>query len=115
MKVLVVDDTKVNLTVLAMLLRRAGYETVTAGGIEEAASVFAAERPDAVLTDLHMPDADDGVVLARRLRATPAGAAAKIALVTADAPGYVDAEKLFDAVLDKPVTLSDFRKFIGEN
>jgi two-component system response regulator AtoC len=66
--VLVVDD-EVNLRkVLAALLRREGFDVLTAGDGEEALALLRSTRVDVVLSDLRMPKLD-GMSLLRRVLA----------------------------------------------
>jgi len=112
-KVLVVDDAAANRKILSILLTRAGHEVIEAGDVGGALSVVGEGLPDVVVTDLHMPGGDDGVILARSLRARPQGPGIRIALMTGDAASYSDDERLFDAILDKPVLSKDLLDFIG--
>ena len=61
------------------VLARGGYDVVTAADGREGLSVFAAEEPDLVVLDGHMPDMD-GFDVCRRLRKTPLGAKVPILL-----------------------------------
>lgn len=53
--VLVIDDLDVNRDMLAARLMRAGYETRTAGGADEAWKIIRETPFDLILLDLHMP------------------------------------------------------------
>jgi two-component system cell cycle sensor histidine kinase/response regulator CckA len=68
-RVLVVDDERLVLSVIARMLTRAGAEAVMANDADEAERAFhGATRPfDVVLTDILMPGRD-GLSLARALR-----------------------------------------------
>jgi CheY-like chemotaxis protein len=70
-KALVVDDDGDARDVVAALLTRAGAEVVTAASAAEASALLETLRPDALVSDLGMPD-EDGFSMARRLRANPA-------------------------------------------
>jgi len=113
-KVLVVDDAPANRLVLAALLRKSGYEAVVASGAEEALAYCRAELPDAVLTDLRMPAGDEGLQLGSALRSLPEGAALRLALLTGDASEVCPATGIFDAVLEKPVSLDALKAFLEE-
>jgi CheY-like chemotaxis protein len=69
---MVVDDVDVMREVLARLLKRAGYQTLTAGSGHEALDVLehsadpGNEPPDLILLDVKMPDID-GLDLLERL------------------------------------------------
>ena len=55
-KVMVADDDPVICDLIAEVLRRDGYEVAVAKDGREALDVFTAERPDAVVLDLMMPE-----------------------------------------------------------
>jgi len=112
MKVLVVDDISANRLVLTALLRRAGYEASAAANAEEAESRFATDRPEAVLTDLHLGEGADGTELAGRLRRMPGGESVRIGLLTGDARSSLQGTDVFDAVLEKPVSLETLESFL---
>jgi len=112
-KVILVDDLATNRKALGTLLGHAGYDVRLAVDAADALRQFAEERPDVVMTDLQMPG-DDGVALARALRAQECGDRVRIALLTGDA-GKMDERNgwdVFDAVLSKPVTLADMVAFL---
>ena len=67
MKLLVVDDDADLRAILAFALRGAGYFVVEARDGAGALAAAAAERPDLVVLDLNLPDAD-GLDLVSRLR-----------------------------------------------
>jgi len=64
-RILIVDDSPEVREVIAVVLRRGGHETVTAEDGAEALRVFAAQRPDLVILDLHMPGMDGWETLER--------------------------------------------------
>src|SRR5215468_12307360 len=65
-RVLIVDDDPVQRRLLENMVTRAGYETVVAeGGDAAVALITGAERFDAVVLDLVMPDLDGLGVLAK--------------------------------------------------
>ena len=67
-KILVVDDSPVELTNLRMLLHDHGYDTVTATTGRECVEKALIEMPSLILLDIIMPDMD-GYEACRRLRA----------------------------------------------
>ena len=108
-RLLLVDDQKMNLTVLkAMVTRIGGFEVETASdGREALARLQNAEAPkiDAVLTDMWMPELD-GEGLAKAIRSDAALSHLPVHVVTADVElreSY--AEKGFDSIILKPVTV----------
>ena len=102
--ILVVDDNEDAAHMLAMLLEDAGHEVTTEADPVIALERAQATRPDVYLLDTGLPRMD-GYELARRLRASPAGAGATLVALT----GYgqaADREKAaqagFDHYLVKP-------------
>ncbi len=81
-KVLVVDDTPMNVKMLADILTFNGYEVVTAGGGKEGLAKIEAEKPDLVLLDVMMPDLD-GYSVCRAIRGNPETAILPVVMVTA--------------------------------
>jgi DNA-binding NtrC family response regulator len=69
-KVLLVDDTPANLSVLAALLEQEGYEVLAAPNGASALKVAAKAQPGAILMDVLMPDLD-GLETCRRLKENP--------------------------------------------
>ena len=65
--VLIADDNADIQAVLGILLRGAGFQTVTAYDGEEAVNIAAQTQPDLVLMDLVLPRLD-GLAAARRIR-----------------------------------------------
>jgi adenylate cyclase len=81
-KILVVDDTPVNIRVLEAVLAPRGYAVLAAGSGPEALARVAAERPDLVLLDIVMPGMD-GYEVCRRLRGDPATRLLPVVMITA--------------------------------
>ncbi|PWT74555.1 MAG: adenylate/guanylate cyclase domain-containing response regulator [Proteobacteria bacterium] len=85
-KILVVDDTPHNVTLLSDVLKARGYEVVTACSGEEALTRVDQERPSLVLLDVVMPGLS-GYDVCRRIREKSATATLPIVMVTALDPG----------------------------
>ncbi|WP_232845017.1 ATP-binding protein [Paracoccus onubensis] len=66
-RVLVVEDRKINREVMEELLRRNGVRAVSVPGASAALTALNHQHPDAIITDLHMPEMD-GIALMGRLR-----------------------------------------------
>ena len=64
---LVVDDEPAILRLVAIVLRDLGCHTVTAGDAESALTIFEADHPNVVISDVKLPGMD-GVELTRRIR-----------------------------------------------
>jgi adenylate cyclase len=80
-RILVVDDTPLNVKLLADLLRVKGFVVTTAASGPEALDRIAAERPDLVLLDVMMPEMS-GYEVCTRLRANPETARLPVVMVT---------------------------------
>jgi DNA-binding response OmpR family regulator len=83
-KILIVEDDADISALVAMYLRKAGFETEAALTGREALDVAAARVPDLVVLDLMLPLVD-GLEVCRALRAKPATAAVPIIMLTARA------------------------------
>ena len=79
--VLVVDDEAENLAVLQDLLGAEGYSVFTARDGRRCLEVFARQRPDIVLLDVHMPD-PDGFTVCRMIKSDPETRLVPVVLVT---------------------------------
>lgn len=62
-RVLVVDDEPDIVYMVKVILRSAGCEVSTAGGVAEATEVLAVDDPDLILLDLRLADGDGMEVL----------------------------------------------------
>ncbi|MCR5751320.1 MAG: amino acid permease [Kiritimatiellae bacterium] len=116
-RILIVDDSKLNLMVLKALLKNAGdFEIEMAMDGREALNIL--EAPDArpfdlVLTDMWMPNLD-GKGLVRAIRSNPAIASLRVVAVTADVESLGKSDELgFDDILLKPVTPEKFVKILA--
>lgn len=108
-KIIVVDDTAPNLTLLVDLLSMQGYSMVTATSGLEALELIEKEHPDLVLVDVVMPGID-GFEVCRQLRANPRTALLPVILVTAMYPSEERARGIevgADDFLTKPVNKAE--------
>ncbi len=118
-RLLLVDDSKMNVMVLKALLRNIGeFETVSAGDGQEALALIEApgtEPFDMVLTDMWMPNLD-GEGLVKAIRANPDLARTCVIAVTADVEFQGKAASMgFNGMLLKPITVDRLRSvIIGE-
>jgi adenylate cyclase len=104
-RILVVDDQRANVEMMAGVLRARGYEVLTALDGESALEQVRNESPDIVVADILMPGVD-GYELCRRLRAEPATTLLPVVLVTsldAHAERVHGLEAGADDFLSKPV------------
>jgi PAS domain S-box-containing protein len=112
LRVLVVEDDKVNLRLIQTILKRLGYETHAASNGAEAVEVFREIKPDCILMDLQMPELD-GIEATRAIREIEKASGRKkcayIAALTADIIP-VDRKHCFEAgmntYLSKPVKIA---------
>src|SRR5271165_5287170 len=79
-KVLIVDDDPAIVRIFRTVLR-ADYRVEAAGSGEEALALFPHYQPAVVLLDLVLPGID-GFETCRRMKATPAGQAAQIIVIS---------------------------------
>ena len=104
-RVLVVDDTPVNVKLLADLLGAKGYAVLTAASGAEALAKIDAEQPDLVLLDVMMPGMT-GYEVCRKLRDNPGTAMLPVVMVTALDPGQERVKGIeagADDFLSKPI------------
>jgi CheY-like chemotaxis protein len=78
----VVDDDPDARELIAMALRQAGARVTSVDSVSEAFTTLGRTKPDAVVTDIAMPNAS-GYDLVRRLRTDPANAAMPVVAITA--------------------------------
>jgi DNA-binding response OmpR family regulator len=81
-KILVVDDEKDLVDILAFNLRREQYDVVAAGDGEKALEIARRDAPDLVILDLMMPGVG-GLEVCRRLRADPRTSRVPVIMLTA--------------------------------
>ncbi len=108
-RLLVVDDEPHIGLLLRLQMESRGYELRLARSRFEARAALLsdADRPDAVLLDLHLPDGS-GVDLLRELRGRPATATLPIIILTAEGEERVlqEARSLGAATVTKPFSPS---------
>lgn len=80
-KVLVVDDSKTELTFMTDLLRGKGFQVRTAENGEEALKRIAEEKPDLILMDVVMPG-QNGFQVTRTITKDPAFADVPVIMCT---------------------------------
>jgi DNA-binding NtrC family response regulator len=112
--ILIVDDEKNLRDGLSEAVRDLGYQALVASSGREALAVAEANRPDAVLLDLRMPDMD-GLQVLTRLRAIADSAKVPVAIITAyaTAANTIEAMRLgaFDH-LTKPIGREDLASLL---
>lgn len=108
--ILIVEDNDKNLKLARDILQYRGFRTLEATTAAEGIALAIEHRPDVVLMDIQLPDAD-GVSALQRLRAEPATKAIPVVALTAFVMA-ADRDRLqaagFDGFLAKPIDVKAF-------
>lgn len=78
---MLVDDSESDRTTLAKVLRRKGYEVITASGGREALEVLKTSAPNLIVLDVAMPDID-GLQLLSMLHENPTWRSLPVIMLT---------------------------------
>ena len=118
LRILIVDDSKMNIMVLKAQLKNLGqFEVASAGDGQEALELLrsrGAKSFDLVLTDMWMPHMD-GEGLVKAIRADPLLSGLRVVVVTADVEFRAKfAEDGFDDILLKPVTRDNLVELLAK-
>jgi Nif-specific regulatory protein len=108
-KILVIDDTPLNVKLLADILSAKGYLILTASSGEEGLAVVEREDPDLVLLDVVMPGMT-GYEVCRKIREHPQTAVLPVVLITALNPEQERIKGLeagADDFLGKPINQAE--------
>ena len=114
-KVLVADDSRLQVRILSTMLKRWGFEVLTAETGTKALEICTKEQPDLVLSDWMMPGMD-GLELCRRFRDLPYEGYGYFILLTSKSEKGEIAEGLdagADDFLTKPVNAHELRARIN--
>ena len=113
-KVLVVDDSTVNLAVINGMLKAMGFTNVeTSRNGSDALVKLLTEHYDLVLTDVRMPEMD-GKTLVQEIRKIPAYEKMLVYAITVDDEAKENYKQLgFTDVLLKPVTMEKLQSILG--
>ena len=110
-KVLVVDDERANVEVLTRMMKREGYEVISASNGQLALEAVARERPDVVLMDVNMPVVN-GFEVCRQLKRETATRLLPVILLTglaATEDRLRGIEAGADDFLSKPFAVDELR------
>ncbi len=113
-RVLLVDDDSEQLEVRRMLFEQAGHETYTAEGAGAALELFDRTAPQLVVTDLRLPETEQGLKLIRALRQRSSDV--KIVVLsgwTSDLEQMPEA-KLVDEIMGKPARTNRLLAFAAK-
>jgi CheY-like chemotaxis protein/Tfp pilus assembly protein PilZ len=118
MKILIVDDVKMSIEMGKAFLENTGCELISASNGREGLETAKKERPDLVMTDLHMPEMD-GAELCRAIKDDPAMKDLPVIILTSDSnPENLESchNASCDGILKKPFQKGDIiesvRKYI---
>jgi len=111
LRILTVEDDKINLRLILTLLRKLGYDSLSAQNGLEAVEIHSRENPDCILMDIQMPEMD-GIEATAKIREAekhlPDTLPAFITAITANIVP-ADRQRCFDVGMDdfmnKPVRL----------
>jgi DNA-binding NtrC family response regulator len=67
-KILLVDDTESIRASLTLVLKHSGFEVVAAANVNDALKLNGSQTFDVLLSDLHMPNAGDGLTVVSAMR-----------------------------------------------
>ncbi len=92
-KVLLVDDDEAVRDMMTVTLEHKGFEVVAAANVTQALRLIATDTFDALITDLHMPNAGDGFTVISAMRHSQPDA------LTLLVSGYPDVQTAMSAIL----------------
>ena len=105
-RLLLVDDNDSLRLTLPLVLERNGFEVVAAANVNEALKLIASQTFDALLTDLHMPQAGDGLTVVSAMRHSNPKA---VTLIFSGYPAMKEATAAIlrqaDGILMKPLSV----------
>ncbi len=119
LRILVVEDDRVNLKLIVNLLRKLGYEPLTACNGREAVKIYDEEHPDCLLMDLQMPEMD-GIEATTRIRSREKSRSRGPAFIAAVTANIFPAarQQCFDAgmntYINKPVKVANLVALLTE-
>lgn len=106
-RILLIEDDALLQRMLQDLLKREGFETLTAGDGRTGTAKAAALKPDLVLLDVNLPD-QDGFFVCTALKADPATRRIPVVMLTAEAQSLASRVKGLelgaDDYLFKPIS-----------
>ena len=115
-KVLVVEDNADWRDLLTMIIRRSGYDVVTAGTGTEGIRQASMTHPDLILMDLGLPEisGDEATV---HIKADPATKHIPVVIQTAFGSGP-NAKRAIEAgaaeIMHKPISIADIHKLLSK-
>ena len=80
--ILIVEDNPVDLEILKRILTKNSYLVISASSGDEGFEIACKEKPDIILSDLMMPEKNDGITLLTRLKSEPSTRQIPVAMLT---------------------------------
>ena len=114
--ILVIEDNDKNRKLARDVLQFRGYRVSEAATAEDGLALAAAEPPDLVIMDIHLPGMN-GIEALKRLRAEEATRAIPVVAFTASVmpqDRHTIMEAGFDAFLSKPIAIKEFTDTIAQ-
>jgi two-component system cell cycle response regulator DivK len=108
--ILIVEDNDKNMKLARDILQVKGYRTLEAESAEVGLPLAAAQKPDLVLMDIHLPGMN-GIDALKKLRATPDTSRIPVLAFTASVMPQDRREIMgagFDGFVSKPINLKEF-------
>ena len=108
--ILIVEDNDKNMKLARDILQVKGYRTLEAESAEAGLPLVAAQKPDLVLMDIHLPGMS-GIDALKKLRASPDTSRIPVLAFTASVMPQDRSEIMaagFDAFVSKPINLRAF-------
>ncbi|MGD0733362.1 MAG: response regulator, partial [Terracidiphilus sp.] len=112
-RILLAEDDEPVRDMLRATMERDGFDVVAVSNVRDALHYIATEKFDAVLSDLHMPQAGDGFTVVSAMRHTNPQA------VTLVLSGYPELDEALsairlqaDEILTKPIQIASLREAI---
>ena len=114
-RILIVEDSPMNMELVVDLLEHAGYVVLQAVSAEEALPLASSEKPDLVLMDIALPGMD-GLEATRQLHKDAATRDIPIVALTASAM-LADEDRAFQAgcrgIIRKPIDTRVFTRLVA--
>jgi|ERR1043166_5256355 DNA-binding response OmpR family regulator len=109
-RILIVDDEPLITEAMQMILQRDRHQVEIADSALAALAMFSANRYDLVITDLGLPGLS-GAEFAREIRELHPQQ--PIVCITGDAEGCGSWDTLFNAMIEKPLTIDKLRAVVN--
>ena len=112
---MIVEDNHMNMVLVKEILTLNGYEIMEAESGTEAIKALAAERPDIILMDLHLPGMD-GITATRIIKSEECNRSIPVLALTASAMRGEEAQLMrqgFDGYVAKPIEIKKLLEAIS--